>query len=61
LATKWSKVIKSVSSSLLGVQSQQNYEEDFTESNSPLPFIIVGVLFVGFFVVSLIGLVALIS
>ena len=54
-------MIKSVSSSLFGVQSQQNYEEDFTESNSPAPFIIVGVVFVAVFVVSLIGLVSLIS
>ncbi|GBL03752.1 DUF2970 domain-containing protein [Glaciecola sp. KUL10] len=60
-ANKWKKAVKSVISSFLGVQSQRNYEEDFTESPSPLPFIVVGVVFVTIFVLSLIALVSLVS
>jgi hypothetical protein len=41
---------------MLGVQSQRNYEEDFTES-SPIPFIITGVILVIVFILALVLLV----
>ena len=44
------QVIKSVAASAIGVQSSKNYEQDFATSN-PLPFIIVGVIFVICFIV----------
>lgn len=50
---KWMKVIKSVAASMLGVQSQKNYEEDFSEQ-SALPFIITGIVLVVIFVISLV-------
>lgn len=49
-------VIKSVLASMLGVQSQQNYENDFAE-RSALPYIITGIVIVVLFVISLIVLV----
>ncbi|WP_226988961.1 DUF2970 domain-containing protein [Brumicola pallidula] len=53
---KWFRLIKSVSASMLGVQSQKSYEEDFTEQ-SPVPFIVTGIVLVILFVVSLVLLV----
>jgi hypothetical protein len=50
---KWLKLIKSVSASMMGVQSQKNYEDDFSEQ-SVLPFVITGVIIVVIFVVSLV-------
>ncbi|MFT5541235.1 MAG: hypothetical protein ACI97K_001176 [Glaciecola sp.] len=50
---KWLKLIKSVSASMLGVQSHKNYEEDFAEQ-SALPFIVTGIFLVVIFVISLI-------
>ena len=49
-------VIKSVLASMLGVQSQQNYEHDFAE-RSAIPYIITGIVIVVLFVVSLVVLV----
>ena len=51
----WS-VVQSVLASFLGVQSQNNYEADFTQK-SPIPFIATGIVLVILFVVSLIVLV----
>jgi hypothetical protein len=48
------QVVKSVAASVLGVQSDANYKNDF-EQNSVVPFIIVGVIFV----LGLIGLLVL--
>lgn len=47
------QVIKSVAASAIGVQSSKNYEQDFATSN-PLPFIIVGVIFVICFIAALV-------
>ena len=49
------KVFKSVAASVLGVQSNANYKDDF-EQPSFVPFVIVGVLFV----LGLIGILILI-
>lgn len=49
-------VIKSVLASMLGVQTQQNYENDFAEK-SAMPYIITGIVMVVLFVVSLVLLV----
>jgi hypothetical protein len=54
---KWFRFIKSVSASFLGVQSEKNYQEDFTES-SALPFIITGIVLV---TVLILGLVLLVN
>ncbi|WP_040610114.1 DUF2970 domain-containing protein [Salinimonas chungwhensis] len=53
-------VIGSVLASAFGVQSQQNYQRDFSEG-SPLPFIIVGVIFTLLLVLSLLALVLIIT
>lgn len=50
------KVFKAVFSAFIGVQSEKNRLEDF-QSNSPIPFILVGILMVFIFIVSLIYLV----
>ncbi len=49
-------VVTSVIAAAFGVQSQEKLEKDFAGS-SPLPFIIVGVVFTALFVISLIVLV----
>jgi hypothetical protein len=54
---KWFRLVKSVSASMLGVQSQKSYEEDFTEQ-SAVPFVVTGIVLVIVFVVSLILLVS---
>ncbi|WP_158971089.1 DUF2970 domain-containing protein [Paraglaciecola sp. L3A3] len=41
----WWQVFKSVAASVLGVQSSENYKNDF-EQPTIVPFAIVGVLFV---------------
>jgi hypothetical protein len=41
------------------VQSQQHYEEDFTEANSIVPYIVVGVVIVALFVLSIVGVLKL--
>ncbi|MFQ3248561.1 DUF2970 domain-containing protein [Glaciecola sp.] len=56
MLNKCFRLLKSVSASMLGVQSQRNYEEDFTES-SPIPFIITGVILVIVFILALVLLV----
>lgn len=50
------QVIKAVSASMLGVQSQKNYQADF-KTNSVVPFLIVGVVFVVLFILGLVLLV----
>jgi diacylglycerol kinase len=51
----WWQVFKSVAASMLGVQSEANYQSDF-EQPSIVPYVVVGV----FFVLALIGLLLLI-
>jgi len=41
---------------MLGVQSQKNYEEDFTEQ-SVVPFVVTGIILVILFILSLVLLV----
>ena len=41
---------------MLGVQSQKNYEDDFSE-RSVVPFIITGIVLVALFILSLVILV----
>ncbi|MEX0603859.1 DUF2970 domain-containing protein [Marinobacter sp.] len=50
------KVFQSVLAGALGVQSSKRHEEDF-ESQSPWPYIIVGILFTAGFVGTLILIV----
>jgi hypothetical protein len=54
--SKWFRFVKSVSASMLGIQSQKSYEEDFAEQ-SVLPFIVTGIILVVLFILSLILLV----
>lgn len=53
---KWFRLVQSVFASMLGVQSQKNYEQDFTEK-SVVPFIVTGVVLVILFILSLVLLV----
>jgi hypothetical protein len=46
------QVVKSVAASAIGVQSNKNREHDF-EQKSPLPYIVVGVVFVMLFIMSI--------
>jgi len=46
------KVILSVLSSFIGIQSEKNRERDFS-ARSPLYFIIIGILMTLFFIISL--------
>ncbi|EAQ64494.1 hypothetical protein MED121_21125 [Marinomonas sp. MED121] len=50
------KVFKAVFSAFIGVQSEKNRLEDF-QANSPIPFILVGILMVLIFIFSLVYLV----
>ncbi|RDV26707.1 DUF2970 domain-containing protein [Alteromonas aestuariivivens] len=52
-------VLLSVLASLFGVQSQRNYKRDFTQGALWI-YIAVGILMVGVFILSLLGLVWLI-
>lgn len=54
-----SKTIQSVLWALLGVQSDQNREQDFTQGN-PITFIIIGLIAVVIFVLSLVLIVKLV-
>lgn len=53
--TLW-QVIKAVLAALIGVQSDKNRVKDF-QSTSPLPFIVIGIITVLFFIFALIMLV----
>ena len=46
------QVIKSVAASAFGVQSSKNREHDF-QQKSPLPYIVVGVVFVILFIMTI--------
>ncbi|MFC4700952.1 DUF2970 domain-containing protein [Glaciecola siphonariae] len=55
------QIIKSVLASFLGVQTHQNYEHDFTQSTSIVPFIVVGVVMVVLLVLSILGIALLVT
>jgi|TARA_B100000780_G_scaffold277383_2_gene247948 uncharacterized membrane protein len=50
------KVVQSVLASAFGVQSQQKYQQDFSQT-AIAPYIVVGIIFVVLLVLGLIGLV----
>ncbi|MGF1768730.1 DUF2970 domain-containing protein [Enterovibrio makurazakiensis] len=54
------EVVKSVFAAMFGVQSDKNRQRDFKQA-SMAPYLLVGILFVVFFVLGLIGVVALIT
>lgn len=54
----WS-VVKSVLAALLGVQSKRNFKNDFSKQ-SPLPFIIVGIILTALFIAILLIIVKLV-
>lgn len=53
------QVIKAVLGALVGVQSEQQRQQDFA-STSPIPYIVVGLVVTLFFVVALIVVVKLV-
>lgn len=52
----WWQMIWSVLAAMLGVQTEANRKRDFT-ANRPLPYILIGVLFIVCFVAALIVIV----
>ncbi len=50
------KIILSILSSFIGIQSNKNRERDFS-SNKPITFIITGILLTFFFILSLYSIV----
>ena len=54
------QVVKSVLASFLGVQTHQNYQEDFTQANSIVPFVLVGIVMVILLIFSILGVVYLV-
>lgn len=53
-------VVKSVISALFGIQSEQNLKRDINQAGIT-PYILVGILLIVFFVLSLLGLISLIT
>jgi len=53
------RLLKSAVAAAFGVQSKENLQADFSQT-SPLPFIIIGVVFTVIFVFGLIGVVSLV-
>lgn len=53
------QVIKGIFAALIGIQSKDNFHEDFSQKNAA-PYIILGVVFTILFVLSLIKIVTLI-
>jgi hypothetical protein len=54
------QVISSVSAAMFGVQSDKNRERDFNAAN-PKTYIIVGIVFTILFVLSIIGVVTIVT
>ncbi|SMF38918.1 Protein of unknown function [Alteromonadaceae bacterium Bs31] len=52
-------LLKTAAAAAFGVQSKENLEEDFSQK-SVIPYIIIGIVFTGLFVLSLIALVSVI-
>ncbi|WP_371193591.1 DUF2970 domain-containing protein [Glaciecola sp. SC05] len=55
------QIVKSVLASFLGVQTQRNYEQDFTQANSIVPFVLVGVVMVVVLVLSILAVAMLVT
>lgn len=53
------QVVKSVLSSMFGVQSSKNRERDFTKGK-PVHYIVVGLVFTILFILTLVGVVKLV-
>ncbi|MEE2001024.1 DUF2970 domain-containing protein [Alkalimonas sp. MEB108] len=53
----WKQVLKAVAGAFIGVQSEQQRQQDFT-AKSPLPYIIVGLVMALIFVVSVLLVVS---
>jgi hypothetical protein len=53
----WRQVVKAVLAAFAGVQSEQQRQQDFS-ARSPLPYIIVGVIFTLLFVAILLAVVS---
>ncbi len=53
------QVIKAVAGAFIGVQSEQQREQDFN-SQSPMPYIIVGVVMAVLFVAALVTIVSVV-
>ncbi len=51
------QVIKAVAGAMIGVQSERQRQQDFT-AKGPLPYIIVGIIFTLFFVLTLLLIVS---
>lgn len=56
--TPW-QVVKSILAAMIGVQSQEARERDFTHGN-PVVYIAVGILFFVIFILVLVGVVKLV-
>lgn len=52
-------MVISVIAAMFGVQTEQNRQRDFSQGN-PLPYILIGVVFIILFVVALITIVSLV-
>jgi hypothetical protein len=53
------QIMLSVIAAAFGVQTGKNYERDFT-TGSPLPYIVGGIVFTALFVLTIVGVVALV-
>lgn len=56
---KFMSMVISVIAAMFGVQTEQNRQRDFSQGN-PLPYILIGVVFIILFVVALITIVSLV-
>jgi hypothetical protein len=54
---KLSQIIKAVMGAMIGVQSERQRQQDFA-AGSPLPYIIAGIIFTLFFVLTLLLVVS---
>ncbi|WP_199610542.1 DUF2970 domain-containing protein [Flocculibacter collagenilyticus] len=53
------QIVLSVMAAFFGVQSKQNYQQDFNQGN-PLPYIVVGIVMVILFVLTLVAIVSVV-
>ncbi|MCC5826103.1 DUF2970 domain-containing protein [Alkalimonas sp.] len=53
----WKQVLKAVAGAFIGVQSEQQRQQDFN-ANSPMPYIVVGVVMALIFVVTVLLVVS---
>ncbi|WP_395340081.1 DUF2970 domain-containing protein [Ningiella sp. W23] len=52
------QLIKAVLAGFMGVQTHSNYEQDFTEASSVVPYVIAGILFVILLIATILSVVA---